>query len=64
MSEKFRINPVLFVGGFEPLISSTTHSSNSQIFSFPFDLVVILEKNTNKNSTGYCTTIFLQNNIH
>ena len=35
---------VLLIGGLAPLISFTTHSSKSHIFSFPFDLVVILHK--------------------
>ena len=35
---------VLLVGGLAPLISFTTHSSKSDIFSFPFDLVVIVDK--------------------
>ena len=55
---------VLFFGGFEPLISSAKHFSNSQIFSFSLDVVVILEKFTTKNSTNYCTAIFLHGNIH
>ena len=35
---------VFLVGGLAPLISFTTHSSKSHIFSFPFGLVVILHK--------------------
>ena len=35
---------VLVVGGLASLISFTTHSSKCHIFSFPFDLVVILHK--------------------
>ena len=35
---------VLLVGGLAPLISFPTHSSKSHIFSFLFDLVVILHK--------------------
>ena len=30
------------VDGLDPRIASTTHSSKRHIFSFPFDLVVIL----------------------
>ena len=35
---------VLLVSGLAPLISFTTHSLKSHIFSFSFDLVVILHK--------------------
>ena len=34
----------VLLGGLAPPISFTTHSSKSHIFSFPFDLVVILHK--------------------
>ena len=35
---------VLLIGGLNPLISFTAHSSKRHIFSFPFDLVVNLRK--------------------